>query len=69
MNNKTRFISTLLRAYSEYRLKFYKNDSLQRKSCPIARASGFCYQASDFFLNLPDGQVLFLGEIQITEGL
>ena len=22
-----------------------------------------------FFLNLPDGQVLFFGEIQITEGL
>ena len=32
--------------------------------------SGFCYRANVFFvLNLPNRQVLFLGEIQITEGL
>ena len=31
-------------------------------------ASGFCYRAS-VFCSLPDGQVLFFWEIQITEGL
>ena len=30
---------------------------------------GFAIGLVFFFLNLPDGQVLFFGEIQITEGL
>ena len=35
------------------------------------KASGFCYRVVlvNFVLNLPDGQVLCFGEIQITEGL
>ena len=32
-------------------------------------ASGFCFGLVIFVLNLPDGQVLFSGENQITEGL
>ena len=43
--------------------------SVQRKSCSIARASGFAIGVVIFVLKLPDGQVLFFGEIQITEGL
>ena len=30
-------------------------------------ASGFCYWLVIFVLNLPDRQVLFFGEIQITD--
>ena len=30
---------------------------------------GFCFGLVVFVLNLPNGQVLFFGEIQITEGL
>ena len=47
--------------------------SVQRKSCPIAlvdstRLVDFALGLVIFVLNLPNGQVLFLGEIQITEG-
>ena len=45
---------------------------MQRKSCPIAQATGLVDFAKGlviFVLNSPDGQVLFFGEIQITEGL
>ena len=28
-------------------------------------ASGFCYRASDFVFNLPDGQALFLGKFKL----
>ena len=47
--------------------------SVQRlKSCPIAQW-GKWILLSDylviFVLNLPEGQVLYFGEIQITEGL
>ena len=48
--------------------------SMQRKSCPIACRSlpgllDFAIGLVFFVLNLPDGQVLFFGEVQITEGL
>ena len=47
-----------------------KNVSAQRKSCSIARGLvDFAIGLVIFVLNLPDGQVLFFGEIQITEGL
>ena len=43
---------------------------VQRKSCPIAPGLvDFGIGLMIFVLNLPDGQVLFFGEIQITEGL
>ena len=35
----------------------------------LPRASGFAIGLVFFVLNLPDGQVLFFWEIQITEGL
>ena len=41
------------------------------KSCPIARDKSveFAIGLVFFVLNLPDGQVLFFGEVQMTEGL
>ena len=45
-------------------------NSMQRKSYEIAPGLvNFAIGLVIFVLNLPDGQVLFLGEIQITEGL
>ena len=44
-------------------------NSMQRKSCPIPRQVDFGIGLVIFVLNLPNGQVLFFGEIQITEGL
>ena len=44
--------------------------SVQRKSYPIARwLVDFAIGLAIFVLNLPDGQVLFFAEIQVTEGL
>ena len=44
--------------------------SVQRKSYPIARwLVDFAIGLAIFVPNLPDGQVLFFGEIQVTEGL
>ena len=47
------------------------SSSVQRKSCPIANPGlvDFSIRLVIFVLNLPVGQVLSLGEIQITEGL
>ena len=42
---------------------------MQRKSCLIADCVDFTIGLVIFVLNLFNGQVLFLGEIQITEGL
>ena len=45
---------------------------MQRNRAQKPGARGFCYSRAIgpaiFVLNLPDGQVPFLGEIQITEG-
>ena len=44
--------------------------SVQRKLYPIARwLVDFAIGLAIFVLNLPDRQVLFFGEIQVTEGL
>ena len=44
--------------------------SVQRKSCPIAQGKWILLSGYFFLVpNLLDGQVLFFGEIQITEGL
>ena len=44
--------------------------SAQRKSCPIFRGLvDFAIGLVILVLNLPEGKVLFFGEIQITEGL
>ena len=52
-------------------LKELNHLSMQRKLCLIAWAGlvDFAIRLVIFVLNLPDGQVLFFGEIQITEGL
>ena len=49
-----------------------KSVLLQRAKKVVSDSPGLVYFAIElviFVLNLPDGQVLFFGEIQITEGL
>ena len=52
-------------------LKGLNHLSMQRKLCLITRAGlvDFGIALVIFVLNLPDRQVLFFGEIQVTEGL
>ena len=50
----------------------FKSVLLQRAKKVVSDSPGLVYFAIElviFVLNLPDGQVLFFGEIQITEGL
>ena len=50
----------------------FKSVLLQRTKKVVSDSPGLVYFAIElviFVLNLPDGQVLFFGEIQITEGL
>ena len=44
----------------------FAGPSMQRKSCPITRASGFCYWATEWFLFLtcPMGKYCFLGKFK-----
>ena len=52
-------------------LKGLNHLSMQKKLCLITRAGlvDFGIALVIFVLNLPDRQVLFFGEIQVTEGL
>ena len=50
----------------------FKSVLLQRAKKVVSDSPGlvdFAIELVIFVLNLPDGQVLFFGEIQITEGL
>ena len=51
---------------------YYDHNSFQRAKKVVSDSPGledFAIGLVFFVLNLPDGQVLFWGEIQITEGL
>ena len=58
---------------TEKKSPFFKNIRiLQRAKKVVADSTGlvdFAIELVIFVLNLPDGQVLFFWEIQITEGL